>query len=250
MSVRIVLPLAFVLLCAIMPLTATAGPSPTDLVISEVLYNPTTSSETSTEWIEIFNKGTSAISITTDWQLCDSANCSAFPGAQSIDPGEYWLIVKDGGASLQDEVNLTGTYDAGKTIVMGSWETLNNSGDTVRIYSGAPSSATLMDCVEWGSGTSCSTFGGGTDGAPGSTTDGQSICKVGENWGTSQEVSGETYGGSPYLSNTQSGGTNAIALRSFDVVDAPPILPFAGLAAIGLASIVLWRRTRDSIHFS
>lgn len=244
------------LLVAMVLPTAFADLSPTDLVISEVLYDAVNIAEDNYEWIEIKNKGISDITITSSWQLCDSADCNNFPGNKVIEPGQYWLIVQSSDTA-PTEVGLTGTYNASRTIVMGTgiWESLSNTKDVVRIYSGAAESANLMDCVSWGVlDTECTSgagggYGGGTDTTKSGADNGQSISKIGETWDYSKEVSEQTYGGSPYGPNTWTDSSNAITLSSLSARPASarpstrPLVALAATAAMGLAGL-LWAKRR------
>jgi len=258
-----------ILLIAMVLPTAFADSSPTDLVISEVLYDAVNTSEENYEWIEIKNKGTGNIAITSSWQLCDSAACNNFPGTQTIEPGQYWLIVQRSDTA-PTEVGLTGTYNASRTIVMGTgnWESLGNTKDVVRIYNGAAESANLMDCVSWGVlDTECTSdtgggggYGGGTDTTKSGAGNGQSISKIGVAWNYSKQVPpSQTYGGTPYLLNIWTDDTTSITLSSFGArsqqitaqpehalatISAWPMaaLGVIGLAAIGVGIVVLQRR--------
>jgi len=240
---------------------AIAASSPTDLVISEVLYDATGSSESNREWIEVKNKGSTDINITATWRLCDSAGCVTFPGAVTVPAGEYRLVVKDKtSAEIQNEVNLTGTWTPADTIDMqGSWRQLNNTGDVVRIYDDDPGAGgTLMDCVSWGTvATKCTGaggYGGGTDTNKSGADDGQSISKIGEIWDYSKKVSVQTYGGSPYGPNTWADSTTVITLSSFTArsewrATLTPLchrsvasLVGAGLMVVGAGLTILKRR--------
>lgn len=217
-----------------------AASSPTDLVISEVMYDTyyaNGNDETPYEWIEIQNKGTTALTITSAWRLCDSSGCIPFPGTFTLQPGEYWLLVK--GTTASAEVNLTGSFDASHTILMGQWRALANGSDVVRIYSGVEDPANLMDCVSWGSNSiECTDpnggYGGGTDTTKSGAHQGQSISKIGTEWGYSKQVSGHTYGGSPYGPNTWSGGPTAITLSTFIARSGPRAHAVVGVPAVAL----------------
>jgi len=250
--------LSVIVLMAILLTSTTllADQSPTDLVISEVMFNTcniTGTDETPWEWIEIKNKGTSNINITSSWQLCDSGGCINFPGSVTIGPGEYWLLV-EAGTTAQDEINLTGTYSASRTIEMGtSWRALGNSADTVYILDAG---SNLMDCVSWGSTpTTCSSLGGGTDGAPANEAQGQSISKIGTDWALSAQngalctAYGNNCGGSPYDLNAWASGPTTVTLSAFathTIASSPSLWPLTALAsaaAPGLAGL-LWARRR------
>lgn len=212
-----------ILLAVIVRAVVFAAPSPTDLVISEVMFNTcniTGNDETPWEWIEIKNKGTSNINITSSWQLCDSGGCINFPGSATIGPGEYWLLVESG-TTAQDEINLTGSYDGSRTIDMGTgWRALGNDADTVYILD---ASLNLMDCISWGSTSkTCFNLGGGTDGAPANEAQGQSISKIGNDWQLSAQngspcpAYGYNCGGSPYGLNTWASGPTVVSLMNFE----------------------------------
>jgi hypothetical protein len=225
--------------------TSFADQSPTDLVISEVVYDAYSSGvDRYYEWVEITNRGASEITVDTDWQICDNAdNCGSFDEATTISPGEYWILCRDT-TQCDDEVNLTGAFDAEHAISVGTdWPSLNNTGDAVVIYDG---SGVLQDCVDYSDGDFCSnTAGGGTDtdGLDGADP-GQSVSKIDTSWNYSEQVTGQTYGASPHDPNSWASGPTAVTFSSVSAhprASQPwitvPALVVAGIGALG----VLWR---------
>jgi len=145
---------------------ALAGPARAELVISEVLYDPT--GDEAGEWIEIYNAGTEAVSL-GDYAVGDEQDPGsttemmlALP-AVSLPPREAAVIARDAalvtpaqGALLLALANA----DPDKTITSAfpgwggtHWGGLANSGDEViLIKSDGAGGWILVDGVAWGGG--------------------------------------------------------------------------------------------------
>lgn len=252
--------------------TRIAYTAESDIVISEVMFNSycnntanatnTTceasgSFETQFEWVEIYNKGVSAVDI-QNWQICDSpatGNCDTITTSSlSIGPGEYWIITNFT-TGFQSELTGGGygTYDASRTLVLGTSVTpnsigsngLGNSSDAVYLLN-ASSQAT--DCISWASpaltrcaGLTYVSNGTGFDSTLASEGFGQSITNVQGAW--NYHISN----GSPYEENAfQDEVTNALTLRTLTarapVSSWAVALPLLGLVAA--SGLVAWRRRR------
>lgn len=241
-----------------------------DIIISEVMFNSycnnttngsnTTceasgSFETQFEWIEIYNKGISAVDI-QNWQICDSpttSNCDTITSSSlSIGPGEYWIITNFT-SGFQSELTggNYGTYDSGRTVFLGTSGApnpignngLGNSSDAVYLLNGF-SQAT--DCISWASPalTRCAGLtyvpsGSGFDSTLASEGLGQSITNIQGTWNYHQ-VNGNGFA-SPYGTNAFTNETTAITLRTLAAHSpARPwaaALPLLGLMAAGGAAL-------------
>ncbi len=227
-----------------------------DIVISEVMYNSYCEGNNSTdyncgggtyetqyEWVEIYNKGTASVNI-NGWNICDSGGCDTI-GNYTIGPGEYWII-SNVAQGLQAEITngSYGTYDASKSIFLGSSigsNGLSNTNDAVYLLN-ASSQAT--DCIQWGTTTTCTglTYAPGGDGASHGSDegDGQSIANIGGTWYYHQTNGNGA--ASPYGQNTASGGTPSatrlVSLQSVTRIPVAFMLILGSLLTLG----VIWRR--------
>lgn len=108
-----------------------------DVLITEVLYDPLTS-ESDTEFVELYNTGDSAIDI-SGWKLNTTSVQATIPDSTTIAPGSYYLIADiDGSAAWPADWPLP---DLGDEI------TLTNSDSGVRLQD---SLGNLVDAVGWG----------------------------------------------------------------------------------------------------
>jgi VCBS repeat-containing protein len=97
-----------------------------DIVINEIMYRPGGGypENTSREWIELYNRGTTTIDL-TGWTI-SSGVTFAFPAGRTIAPNSY-LVVAANLASFQ-------TAYPSVTNVIGSWTgTLANSGENIKL---------------------------------------------------------------------------------------------------------------------
>jgi predicted ribosomally synthesized peptide with SipW-like signal peptide len=101
--------------------TPTATPTPANIVINEFMANPVGSDESNLEWVELYNTGGSSIDI-NGWVLYDSNDAHDLPissanvagGSTVVGAGGYVVVGRNGDADFS----------------------LNNSGDSVRLYDG------------------------------------------------------------------------------------------------------------------
>lgn len=99
----------------------------TDIVITEIAAYQ----QSDHEWIEVYNKGTTAVDL-TGWKFFESDTnhaLSAFRGDLTIDSGEYAVIADNAANTAADYPAYTGT------LIDSSWSTLNESGEIVAIKS-------------------------------------------------------------------------------------------------------------------
>ena len=129
--------------------TAVVTPSTvTNLLITEVFYNPGLAPEDDNEWIEIYNPTTNAVDL-TGWSIRDTAPgaIDALPAA-TINPGEFIVIAADTNAFLAANPTYAGQLLEIADGKIGSG--LNNFGDGVLLRNAA--SATV-DAVSYGAST-------------------------------------------------------------------------------------------------
>jgi hypothetical protein len=82
-------------------LLAACGPAAAEVIISEIMYNPT-GTETGREWVELYNNGAAAVDL-SGWQFGDAQDntwASAFPAGTSI--GAQQALIVTGDSSLFD----------------------------------------------------------------------------------------------------------------------------------------------------
>ena len=129
--------------------TAVATPSTvTNLLITEVFYNPGLVPEDDNEWIEIYNPTTNAVDL-TGWSIRDAAPGAIDPlPAASIDPGEFIVVAADTNAFRTANPAYAGQLLEVADGKIGSG--LNNFGDGVLLRNAA--SATV-DAVSYGAST-------------------------------------------------------------------------------------------------
>jgi hypothetical protein len=109
-----------------------------DLIVNEIMYNPATPmSDNYFEFIELFNRGGSAIDA-SGWIIKDDNDFNTFnvPAGTIIGAGEF-LVIAANKDSIETLYGITGVLGP-----MGFQ--LNNTGDAVRVYNGE---GTLMDYV-------------------------------------------------------------------------------------------------------
>ena len=207
--------------------------NPTDIVISEVMFNA--KNETGAgygEWVEIYNKGSAPVDL-AGWVITDNNRSrvitySMCPGSSCvIPPKECWLIAWNQDY-LQAEFNnytnpLSPTVDLSRTIFLGNeiGDGLANGTDMVALMIVSGGITLAVDCVSWGPTTliTCSnlsyiTGGSGIDtalGDPNNRHNGQSITNIGGQWYYHEPNA------SPYnCINTAAGGSpTAVTLSAF-----------------------------------
>lgn len=214
--------------------TPTAG----DLVINEIMYNPSTS-EPGTEWFEVKNITGSAADI-NGCTISSGSATHTIASAPTIAAGDYFVFGRNSSIT-----GVTVDYSYG-----GSGDIrLNNSGSddiTITCNSTTIDSVTYGTSSPWPSstnGTSIS-FGVTGGGAPDSQNDNAS------NWGhsTSTCCSGSDKG-TPGAKNDDVLGATVVTLLSLSAHStlAPlPAWPLAALAALAALALVglLWARRR------
>lgn len=100
-----------------------------DVVITEVMYNPTFCSDTECEWIEIYNNGSSPVDL-KDWKL-DNGNFDDY----IIKPNEFVVIAKslEGFEAFYGNNDTMWNYTDGNYIVLKGTFSLTNTQDTINL---------------------------------------------------------------------------------------------------------------------
>ena len=125
--------------------TARTLPIPPNIIINEIMYNPTETPEKDHEWVEIYNNDTIPIDI-TGWNFYeDGANhgLTLKQGSMTISSGGYAVIAENDTAFMEDYPGYTGT------LIDSSWGALHNDGETIALKNGS----TIIDSVNYTSYT-------------------------------------------------------------------------------------------------
>lgn len=118
----------FVILFAFFPFAVSA-----QVIISEIMYDLQSGSDTDREWIEVFNAGGSTVHL-TDWKLFEANtnhSITAFSGGENLPSGGYAVIADNPAKFLIDSPGYGG-------LLFDSTFGLNNSGETLAIHTPAP----------------------------------------------------------------------------------------------------------------
>ena len=137
------------------------APAVGDLVIHEVMIDPSAVSDADGEWVEIYNRGGSPVDL-LDHRLADdnkddSVIVETWSGSLIVDPGEFVLI-----CSLDDYFD-NGGVDCHGVIEYETWGggfALSNSGDEVILLT---PDGDVLDAVEYGEGFSVAGVAMGLD---------------------------------------------------------------------------------------
>lgn len=183
---RRVLP-ALLLFIALLPSAASA-----DVVISEIMYDLESGSDTGREWIEVFNAGSTSIRF-VDWKLFEAETnhgVSAVGSGEELASGAYAIIADNPTKFLADWPGFSG-------LLFDSAFSLSNSGETLATHTPPPDFA-ASDSVTYQSAWGAAGDGqalqrastGGTSFTPGAPTPG------------SGALTADTSGTSPAPSNT------------------------------------------------
>jgi endonuclease/exonuclease/phosphatase family metal-dependent hydrolase len=113
-------------------------PSPYDVVVTEVMVNPSAVSDSYGEWFELYNAGSSTVSM-NGWLLLDNGSNEHNVTSISIDSGEYIVF----GRNTDSAVN--GGYDA--DYVYSGFQ-LANSEDEIKLID---ADGLIVDVIEYNS---------------------------------------------------------------------------------------------------
>ncbi|MBN1810897.1 MAG: lamin tail domain-containing protein [Anaerolineae bacterium] len=119
---------------------ATSAANAGDVVINEVVYDPTGTPDGAHEWLELYNTTDSPITI-TGWVISDSYASDVIPAA--VISARDFLIIAGGSGFVADYPGYSGSV-----IELGSYigNQLNNDGDRVELWEGS----VLIDALSYG----------------------------------------------------------------------------------------------------
>jgi hypothetical protein len=112
-----------------------------DLLITEVMFNPSQVQDGKGEWFEIYNAGTESVDLDGLDLESDNNNGDSVDFCLGISPGEYLLFVANNTSSQNGGIN--GDFDYNQSDLI-----LANNSDALRIVSGS----TTIDEVAWDNG--------------------------------------------------------------------------------------------------
>ena len=111
--------------------TATSG-----LLITEIMYNPRSSSDNDFEWVEVFNNTGSSIDFAATPHFLDDKSDSSLTGGNiasgSVADGATAVLFSDSVLTAQNMQDIWGATT--NFIPVSEWSALNNSGDTFGIW--------------------------------------------------------------------------------------------------------------------
>lgn len=118
------------------PTSGSTGGSPSDVKITELMYNPSSCSDSTGEWLEVYNSGLGEVDI-TGWTIEDAVNSPVAINSFILPSGGYFIMARttDGCGGLNaDQTGLPPLNNSGEETV-----TLKDaSGSTIDVvvYSG------------------------------------------------------------------------------------------------------------------
>ncbi len=156
------------------------SPSRYAIVISEILYKPST---TGTEWIELFNRSGDTLNL-KKWKIADEA---ALDAPKTLTGGDFPLAPQEHLVVGRDSVKFMTHYAdfAARAIFLSTFPALNDNGDMLLIQD---SGGAVIDSLFYED-----TWGGGTDRSL-ERREADAPSFVPSNWGTSEDPSGATPG--------------------------------------------------------
>ena len=175
MSLRFFAPLIVLLI----PLCVLGQPAPdsTDIVINEVMYAPSPSSN---EYVELYNRSDQAVNLARLAYADANRDFSPVTSTDTLlQPGEYAVLVRD-------TTTFRDAFPAVSFLAPEGWDALNNGGDTVLLRD--QPTGTVLDAVSYDPSW------GGNDGAALERIDPDGPSPRASNFGTSQAAAKGTPG--------------------------------------------------------
>jgi len=159
-----------------------------DLLVSEIMYDPSALSDTDGEWFEIYNNSTQTINLQNLVLERDDLNRHVITESIELSPGAYYVMAR----TLQ-------STNASNTYVYGSAITLSNTGAVLSIYNEGSETdpGALIFSLNYGDS-------GFPDGA------GASICLSPDRLNATEAVLGSSWCVSSTLFNTGDAGTPGV----------------------------------------
>lgn len=113
------------------------------VIISEIMYDLESGSDTGREWVEVFNAGSSSVKL-VDWKLSEADTnhgIGAFSGGETLGSGAYAILADNPTKFLADWPGFSG-------LLFDSAFSLSNTGETLAIYTPSPEFA-VSDSVAY-----------------------------------------------------------------------------------------------------
>ena len=111
-----------------------------DLIVSEVMYNPSAVADSMGEWFEVYVQYDGTVNL-GGLALCDNQGCASIAGSLEVVGGDYVVLGNNADSASNGGVTLNYAYGSGLAG-------LGNSGDMVELRYGA----TIIDVVDFSSG--------------------------------------------------------------------------------------------------
>ena len=206
-----------------------------DVVINEIMYAPVPGEP---EWIEIYNKSTSAINLKGLSVSDNSTKVKVIQNNFNLDANSYLVISKDS--------SILNLYEVGSQIIVSTFPALNNTGDAVVIKD---SINVVLDSLEYLPG-----WGGSTGGRSLERISISESSTVQTNWGSSQSLNKAT----PGKVNSITPKNNDLKILSFkpekefaiigEAINFQIEIKNAGLSAVNNFQILFYKDSnKDSI---
>ena len=113
-----------------------SGPAAAGLLITEIMYNPRSSSDNDFEWVEIYNNTGSSVDFAANPHFLDDKSDSSLTGGNiasgSVADGATAVLFSDSVLTAQNMQDIWGATT--NFIPVSEWSALNNSGDTFGIW--------------------------------------------------------------------------------------------------------------------
>ena len=170
-------PIAALVLALVSVSASAQAPAPGDVVVNEISYDPPAPQPSTNEWVEVVNRSSAPVDL-AGVRVVDSAGGASapIPGPLVVPPGGFAVLVRNGEA-------FAAAFPGVAFTALGSFPTLNNSGDTVRLVL----AGTDLDAVPY-----TPAFGGNNASTERRDPDGPS--DAASNFGTTSDPAGGTPG--------------------------------------------------------
>ena len=161
-----------------------------DLLITEIMYDPSALSDTEGEWFEIYNNSGEEVNLQGLVLRRDDANSHTISDSIMLSPGEYYVLARTATAT-----------GAGNAYLYGTEILLPNTGADLALYNGDTSDGPgeLIFSVSYGSAGFPHSTGASICLDPGSLNAAEAV--IGASWCTSTSIFGTGDAGTPGTAN-------------------------------------------------